>query len=323
MRTVRLGRTNAHVPAVSIGTWSHGGPNEVGGQAVGWSGHDDRLAKDALRRAFDAGLFHWDTADVYGDGHAEQLIGQVLAEIPRDSVFVASKVGWDSGGFGHFYHPDLVQDRIDRSLRNLQTDHIDLYYLHHCNFGESSEYLDGALEVIHRARDAGKIRFIGLSDWSSRKLLDYVRRVDPDVIQPYRNVGDDEYTMSGLKAWVAQHDAGVAFFSPLRHGLLLGKHDAPPELGQGDFRSTVAGFKDPDVLRMMRQRRARLEERFEGHPQPVLHGLVDSLLADSPTGCVLLGVRNADQAEAAATLGQPVSGEDAEWVKTLYQTRAG
>src|SRR4051794_8073055 len=74
MRTLRFGRTGATVPAVSLGTWGHGGPNTSEGTSVGWSGNDDGAAKEAIRSAYRSGITHWDTADAYGNGHAESLI---------------------------------------------------------------------------------------------------------------------------------------------------------------------------------------------------------------------------------------------------------
>ena len=89
MRKIRFGRTNVQVPAVSLGTWGHGGPNtNRGGQPVGGTGHDDNLATAAIRRAYAAGITHWDNADVYGNGHAEELIGRLWGEIPRRDIFL-------------------------------------------------------------------------------------------------------------------------------------------------------------------------------------------------------------------------------------------
>ena len=93
MRRIRLGRTDTEVSSISVGTWGHGGARSVGGRPVGWSGHDDRQAAAALRRAYELGLNHWDTADVYGNGQAESLIGALWGDIPRDDIFLASKVG--------------------------------------------------------------------------------------------------------------------------------------------------------------------------------------------------------------------------------------
>src|SRR5262245_8302355 len=102
MRTVRFGRTNVTVPAISLGTWGHGGPNVNEGASVGWSGHDDRLSKEALVEAHRRGITHWDTADAYGGGHAEKLIGEVFAGgVPRQEIFLASKFGWVKGPHDH------------------------------------------------------------------------------------------------------------------------------------------------------------------------------------------------------------------------------
>ncbi len=323
MHEVRLGRTEVRVPAVAVGTWGHGGPKTVGGEPVGWSGADDGLAREALVRAAELGLTHWDTADVYGDGHAEELIGGLWHRVDRRRIFLASKVGWDPGPWEGFYHPHQIRDRLERSLRLLRTEWIDLYYLHHCDFGPGNGRLEGAIELLRRCREEGKIRFIGLSDWSSQKILRYASAVDPDVVQPYRNVRDDGYAGSGLDRWVTAHDAGVAFFSPLKHGLLLGGYLEPPVFEEGDHRRRIAEFRDPAVLDHLRDCGERVRRRFAGHPQPVLHALVGALLTGQPSACVLLGARRPEHVAAAATLGEPLSAEDAEWVRRLYRAPAG
>lgn len=319
MRTVRFGRTGVQVPVVSLGTWGHGGPGNAGGVAVGWSGNDDRLATEALLKAHECGIRHWDTADVYGNGHAETLIGKLWSRIPRQDVFLASKVGWDPGPYDHFYEPDQMQSQMERSLRNLQTDVIDLYYLHHCDFGPNDRYFEGALELLRRFRAEGKIRFIGLSDWDSGKIMRLIDRTDPDVVQPYRNVVDDTWESSGLRKWVSDHDLGVAFFSPLKHGLLLGKYTDPVEFPDGDFRSRIPEFRDAAALERMRKAAEAARARFRPHPEPVMQALVGTLLSDAPTGCVLIGQRNLRQVIAASRAGQPLDRVDADWVRSVYQ----
>lgn len=319
METVRLGRTGVQVPRVALGTWGHGGPKLVGNHPVGWSGYDRQAARDALLLAFERGLTHWDTADVYGDGQAERSIGALWPRVPRDQVFLASKVGWEAGGYSHFYHPIQVRKQLELSLTNLQTDYIDLYYLHHCDFGSADEYLDDTIGLLRSFREEGKIRFIGLSDWKSEKVARFAPAVDPDVVQPYRNVVDDSWEGSGLKDWVESNDVGVAFFSPLKHGLLMGRYQEPPSLGVGDHRNRIPGFKDPDQLAHFRECRAAVERRFPSLPHPVLSCLVGVLLTDAPTGCVLVGLRQPHQVEAAALVGAPLSSEDAAWVRKLYR----
>ena len=317
MRTIRLGRTEAQVPVVSLGTWSYGGLNQVGDRDVGWDGHDDEAALAAMQACFQAGITHWDTADVYGDGRSEALIGQMWNRVPRDQVFLATKVGWDPGEFGHYYHPEQVERRFERSLTNLQTDVIDLYYLHH--FGEDAEHLGPALEQARRFRDEGRVRWIGLSDWDADRLRKHCDAVEPDVIQPYRNVlVADTFTRSGLADYCAEHDVGVAFFSPLRHGLLLGKHQAPPGYPPGDFRRNVDAFQDPAALATFAERAERLQARFGAREQPVLGPLLESLLVDAPTACNLVGLRSPAQVAAAVAAAQPLEAEDAAWVKAQY-----
>ena len=146
--------------------------------------------------------------------------------------------------------------------------------------------------------------------------------MDPDVVQPYRNVVDDTYEVSGLKAWVEDRDAGVAFFSPLRHGLLLGKYERPPDFGAGDFRSGIDAFNDPEELRRLREVRRQVEARFADHPEPTLHVLVGALLTDTPSGCALVGLRDTDQAEAAGKIGEPLSDDEVAWVRSVYRSQA-
>lgn len=316
MRTIRFGRTNVQVPTISLGTWGHGGPNVNEGASVGWSGSDDNLAKEALAVAYRNGITHWDTADAYGNGHAEELIGEMWDQVPRSEIFLATKFGYVKGPSGRYYDPKFMREQCERSLRNMRTDVIDVYYFHHCRFGDA---FDDALATARKFRDEGKVRFIGLSDWDSSAIMQYIERVDPDVVQPYRNLIDDQYESSGLKAYVDAHDLGVAFFSPLMHGLLLGKYTEPHEFPEGDFRRGVPQFQDADFIARMQHARDEMKRHFPNEPEPVLHAVIGALLTDNPTATVLLGQRNAKQAEAAARVGEALSREDAEWVRRVYR----
>ena len=319
MNKIVLGRTGAEVPTVSLGTWSYGGVNSKSNMPVGWSGQSDQDSIDALKLAHSKGITHWDTADVYGDGRSETVIGSMWENIPRDDIFLATKVGWDKGPHKTFYHPDHMKNNMERSLKNLKTDCVDLMYLHHCNFGNQEEMFDDALDVVRRFQEDGKTKFIGLSDWFSPKIMTFIDRVNPDVGQPYRNVMDDMYESSGLKDWIETHHAGICFFSPIKHGLMTGKYDKPPVFEKGDFRTSIPDFQNPEIIDKMKMNRSLLEERFSNHPNPLMHGLVDALLSDVTTGCVLLGQRNVQQVEAASLLGNGLSKEAAQWVKALYK----
>ena len=212
-----------------------------------------------------------------------------------------------------------MRAQCERSLRLLRTDIIDLYYFHHCDFGDRDQYFDGALETMRRLHEEGKIRFIGLSDWDATKIMRFIERVDPDVVQPFRNVIDDQYESSGLKKWVDSHDLGVAFFSPLKHGLLLGKYDAPQKFPTGDFRSGIPQFQDAAFIARMRKARDEMARRFPKSPEPVLLALTGALLSGNPTATVLLGQRNPKQVEAAAAVGEALSAADTTAVRRVYR----
>ena len=116
-----------------------------------------------------------------------------------------------------------------------------------------------------------------------------------------------------------KNNAGIAFFSPIKNGLLTGKYDSPPIFKEGDFRLNVPEFQDKDLLIKLQDSRRKLEGKFSDHPQPVLHGLLGAILTDSPTGCVLLGQRDVSQVLAAAEIGEALNDNDAAWIKKLYE----
>ncbi len=115
MRRITLGRTGARVPAASVGTWGHGGPRRIRRHPVGWSGQDDAAATAALLRAWELGIDHWDTADVYGAGHSERLIGALWDRVPRSDIFLATKGGWERGSTEHGYEPGQMRRQIEGS----------------------------------------------------------------------------------------------------------------------------------------------------------------------------------------------------------------
>lgn len=320
MRKVVLGRTNTKVSAISLGTWAYGGASMSGNFSVGWGGQNDLDSKNALLSAWENNIDHWDTADVYGNGKSESTIGEMWGDIPREDIFLATKVGWDKGAYSYWYNPKHMVNNLERSLKNLNTGYVDLVYLHHCNFGKNGEYFDDALEVVNKFKDQGKTRFIGLSDWSNISILKYIEKCDPDVVQPYRNVMDDDYIKSGLGSYVDKHNMGVCFFSPIKHGLLTGKYKNPTTFDRGDHRSGVKDFANQAIIDKMHQNKILLEKRFKDHKHPTMHGVIDALFNDSSNACVLLGQRNVKQVQVASTLGNLMSDQDSQWVKSIYKT---
>ena len=319
MEYITLGKTQSSVSKISLGTWSYGGAATSGEQSVGWADQDDTDSNKALLKAHALGINHWDTADVYGDGRSEKIIGNMWKDISRHEIFLATKVGWDIGSDEYWYSPTHMMTNMERSLNNLKTECVDLMYLHHCNFGKNGEYFDDAMETLLKFQEEGKTKFIGLSDWSDEKIMRYIYKVKPDVVQPYRNVMDNSYESSGLKDYIDTNNVGVCFFSPIKHGLLTGKYKSPPIFKNGDYRRNVEAFNSQEIIDKLLENKSKLESRFKEHSQSVMQGLIAPLLQDAPTGCVLLGQRNEDQVLRASQLGGSISNEDAEWVKKLYK----
>ena len=140
MKKIILGRTEESVSIISLGAWSHGKQNTDDGASVGWSNQSDQDSKDALLQSFSLGINHWDTADVYGDGHSEKIIGSMWNEISRNNIFLATKVGWDKGPNKYWYNSDYIRTKMEQSLINLKTDCVDLFILaaSFALFGEST-----------------------------------------------------------------------------------------------------------------------------------------------------------------------------------------
>ena len=130
---------------------------------------------------------------------------------------------------------------------------------------------------------------------------------------------DNTYEKSGLKNIVNKNNLGVCFFSPLKHGLLTGKYKTTAVFKDGDHRSGIKDFQNKNKIKKIMLNCEKLEKKFLHHENPIMHGIVNALFFDSPTGCVLLGQRNIKQVETASSLGEILSEEDTNWVKLLYK----
>ena len=318
MRQVTLGRTKVPVSAISLGTWAFGGTNMVGKIPVGWGGQKKETSRKVLIQAWELNINHWDTADVYGEGKSEKIIGDIWGTIPRNDIFLATKVGWDKGPHPYWYNPQYMKEKMERSLQNLKTDYVDIMYLHHCNFGNNDENFEKAIKTIKQFQKEGKTRFIGLSDWSSQKIVRYINKCDPDIVQTYRNIMDDDYRSSGLKKHVEKNNIGVCFFSPIKHGLLTGKYTKPESFEIGDHRSKIKQFADETIIKKMKENKNILEKKYSNKNNATMYGIVNSLFSDAPTGCVILGQRNIAQVNVASCLGEILPKKESHWIKSLY-----
>lgn len=129
---------------------------------MGWGPVDDCVALTGLERAHQLGVSLFDTADVYGHGRSERLLGRLVEQVPRDSVVLSSKVGYFVGTASHGYHPRHMRHQLEQTLENLRTDYVDIYFFHHAEFGPGDIHLESAIEAMQRFRAEGLIRTVGM-----------------------------------------------------------------------------------------------------------------------------------------------------------------
>lgn len=156
-----FGNTALTVSEIGFGAWAIGGPAQVGGVAIGWGDADDATSEQALRRAADRGITFYDTADFYGLGHSEELIGRVFGN--RSDLVIATKVGQkeQAGTILIDYSKQHLLAACDASLRRLRRSSIDFYQLHVAKVSHLEQ--SDCLEALTDLQQAGKIQYWGIS----------------------------------------------------------------------------------------------------------------------------------------------------------------
>lgn len=251
MRTRRLGSHGPELSVIGYGSW------EAGGTAWGPNDSDEAVI-DAMRAALDTGINWIDTAEVYGDGVSEALVGRAIAP-RRAEVIVASKVAPKPEGSG--FRPESIVAACDASLSRLNTDVLDLYQLHWPDDDVPVEESWGAMAEL---QGAGKVRWIGVSNFD-RELIERCEAVrHVDSLQP-------EFSMlvrkdAELIAWCGERGTGVVSYGPLAYGLLTGAISAETRFAEGDWRGGSDGSDDPDEV-----------DLFGADVLPVVLGLIDEL----------------------------------------------
>ncbi len=227
MKYRTLGRTGLRVSEVGFGAWA------IGGTSYGPTRDENSL--DALEAAWEHGVNFFDTADTYGHGHSEELIGKFLKG-KRDKAVIASKVGWDfyHGGSKKNFDPDYIRFAVEESLKRLQIDCIDLYQLHN---PKPEEIKSGDLfHLLDELKRAGKIRFYGVSVHTPREALELIGSGEADTIQLIFNL-IDQRSVSEVFPAAAEKKIGIIAREPFACGLLTGKYTAQSVFSKDDHRN--------------------------------------------------------------------------------------
>jgi methylglyoxal reductase len=329
-----LGSSRIEVAGIGIGCWAIGGEDFNLGLPMGWSGTDEARSLRGLEEAYQLGANLFDTADVYGHGRSERLIGRLVSQVPRDTVVLTSKVGYFVGTARHGYEPAHMRRQLEQTLDNLSTDHLDIYFFHHANFGEADEFLPGAVEAMHQFQQQGLIRAIGMRG-PHRFALDRLAqqpahrgdkverfytlfaKIRPSVLAVRDNLLTPLDRSAGLFAFVDSQNCGVLINKPLGQGLLTGKHSwqAPPKYGPGDHRVRKRWFR-AESLRIIEEGLRRVRKIAGPSRQDLVCMCLWACLARSERAAVLVGFTCPEQVrENLACLS--VRPSDSE----LYQVR--
>jgi len=229
----RLGRTGFEISEIGFGAWA------IGGNAHGnsYGPTDDAQSKRALARALDLGCTFVDTADVYGHGHSESLVGEVVGN--RDDIYVCTKVGGDftsePGRVMLNFAPTYLKKACEQSLKRLRREAVDVYLLHNPPPQVMGDWR--LFETLERLQQQGKIRSFGVSIHGIQEGLDTIRTGKPAVIQVALNLLHRAAEGPLLEA-AAAADVGIIAREPLANGFLSGHFDGAHRWEHGDIRHT-------------------------------------------------------------------------------------
>jgi aryl-alcohol dehydrogenase-like predicted oxidoreductase len=290
METITFGRTDLKVSRIAFGTWQLGGE---------WGQFDERTAIDAIQKARELGINFFDTAQAYGFGRSEQLLGHALADelnSSRQNLVIATKGGLRMVG------DDLVRDSspawlrqgVENSLVALGVDYIDLYQVH---WPDRNTPFEVTAQALQELVEEGKIRHVGVSNFSVSQMEEFSRVRPVESLQPpyhmfHRTIEDD------ILPWTAAHDVGVLIYGPLAHGLLTGTITADPTFPEADWRRDSSDFRGDRLRRNLavvdRLKAFAVERNVE------LSQLATAwTLANPAVHVAIVGARKADHIAAA------------------------
>jgi myo-inositol catabolism protein IolS len=301
MKTVSLGKTGLQVTPVVYGTW------QISPQYWRFREEDRETAIRSIRRGIEKGINFFDTADAYGDGLAEEILGEGLGIFPREKFVVATKV------YHHFYpdghrHPDLsgsyILQECENSLRRLKMDYIDLYQCHSFEAMTDVEETTGALEKL---KSQGKIRAYGVSNYTVEQMRTARRFGHYDTCQPRYSLVD-RLAERDVLPYCRAEGMGVLVYSPLHMGLLTGKYTGDEKFS--DFRANNPDFQGERFKERCEKVRS-LQTIADKYSMSITQLVLTVTLTNSMIDCVIVGIKKPQHIEEAADIvGKRVDRED-------------
>jgi len=287
---------------MGLGCWQFGGAITIDGKPDGWTGIRDEESAATIQRAFELGINFFDTADMYGWGHSEEMVGRTIKELGvRDRVYIATKVGfWHDDQYQRTFNEskDHILRACDASLRRLQTDWIDLYQCHLWRTERWTEFLD-AFETLQQQ---GKIRFFGVSTNDLDMVERFAERQNLASVQSNYNLLNRNVEEAMLPFC---RERGIAFIArgPLAMGKLSGKLTKDHRFDVEDIRNRWLEGEERKNFERDIDRVGRLKPiaRKLGMPLPQL--AVQFILSNPDVGIAIPGAKNRKQLESNAAAG--------------------
>ncbi|MGI4791441.1 MAG: aldo/keto reductase [Janthinobacterium lividum] len=294
MQYRQLGRSKIEISAIIFGGWQSGKSQ--------WIGIDDNETITAHQAAFDSGITTFDTAEAYGTGHSEQILGKALGT-KRDQIVIATKV------FADHLKADQVVEACERSLKNLGTDRIDLYQIHWPagTFGTENIPIEETMGALAALKEQGKIRAVGVSNFNRSQIQEASQFGRIDSLQPpyslfWRQVEDD----AGV--YCAENKISIIAYSPLAQGLLTGKFGRGHKFAEGDNRAGNKLFSGENYERAQNAL-DKLRPLADKYGVTVGQLSLAWLIAQPQTSAIV-GARNSEQATQNAAAGDVEIDED-------------
>lgn len=284
METRQLGNSDLYITPIIMGTWQAGKRM--------WVGIEDTQSIKAIREAFEAGITTIDTAEVYGEGHSEKIVGEALKDV-RHKVIYATKV------FANHMKYEQVITACHNSLTNLDTDYIDLYQIHWPSGTWNSEVvpIEETMKALNDLKQEGKIRAIGVSNFSREQLTEASIYGQIDSIQPpyslfWRGIEKE------IQPYCIEHNISILAYSSLAQGILTGKFGKNPTFLDGDHRKDHRLFQSPHWERVQYALN-QLTPIAQEH-NCSLGQLAIAWLINQPKSNAIVGARNSQQVKENA-----------------------
>ena len=288
MKYTTLGKTGLEVSRVAFGTWQLGGD---------WGPTDTVPAMQAIRRAANEGVNFFDTAQAYGFGQSERFLAAALLLLPREELVIATKGGLrpSANGVVRDASPAWIREGVDASLKALGTEYIDLYQVH---WPDPSTPFDETAEALAKLVADGKIRHVGVSNFSVRQMEQFGATMAIETVQPPYHLFRRDIE-SNVLAYTAAKDIGVLVYGPLAHGLLGGRLGPDSCFPPQDWRSKSSMFQGESFQRNLRAV-ARLRELAVEQLGITLAQLaVAWTLANPAVDVAIVGTRDPDHVDDA------------------------